>query len=67
MNIAIFTLTSELHDEQAVAAVTRDFLSSLAFEYDFCGADFSSYGTHDLDLVYVRDNSRFCRVYQFAR
>ena len=54
MNIAIFTLTSELHDEQAVAAVTRDFLSSLAFEYDFCGADFSSYGTHDLDLVYVR-------------
>ena len=54
MNIAIYTLTSELHDEAAVAAVTKEFLSSMTFDYDFCGADFTSFGTHDLDLIYVR-------------
>ena len=29
MTIAIYTLTSELHDEQAVGAVTQEFLNSL--------------------------------------
>ena len=32
MSIAIYTLTSELHDEQAVDAVTREFLNSLGIE-----------------------------------
>lgn len=53
-NIAIYTLTSELHDEAAVGAVTREFLGSLRMDYDFCGADYSTYGTHPLDLIYVR-------------
>lgn len=54
MDIAIYTLTSELHDEQAVSAVTRDFLGSLGIEYDFKGSDFADYGSHALDLLYVR-------------
>ena len=52
--IAIYTLTSELHDEQAVAAVTRQFLNSLHVDYDFPGSDYADYGTHTLDLIYVR-------------
>ena len=54
MDIAIYTLTSELHDEQAVSAVTRDFLGSLGFEYDFKGCDYADYGCHALDLIYMR-------------
>ena len=52
--IAIYTLTSPLHDEQAVAAVTQEFLDSLQIEYDFRGEDFSDFGSHTLDLIYVR-------------
>ena len=54
MNIAIYTLTSELHDEQAVNAMTRDFLGSLGIEYEFKGSDYAEYGCHALDLLYVR-------------
>jgi len=54
MSIAIYTLTSELHDESAVSSVTRDFLGSLNVSYDFRGNDYSDYGTHALDLIYVR-------------
>ena len=51
---AIYTVTSPLHDEAAVAAVTREFLDSLNLEFVFKGADFSDYGQADLNLVYVR-------------
>ena len=54
MNIAVYTLTSELHDEQAVGAVTQEFLNSLDIAYDFKGSDYADYGTHSLDLIYVR-------------
>ena len=54
MNITIYTLTSELHDEEAVGAVTRDFLNSLDVNYEFKGSDYADYGTHSLDLIYVR-------------
>ena len=54
MKIAIYTLTSELHDEEAVRAVTRDFLNSLDVTYEFKGSDYADYGTHPLDLIYVR-------------
>ena len=54
MNIAIYTLTSTLHDPQAVDALTREFLSSLQVPYLLKGSDFSDYGTHDLNLIYVR-------------
>jgi len=52
--IAIYTLTSALHDENAVEASTREFLSGLDFEYQLKGADYSDYGSSDLNLIYVR-------------
>lgn len=58
MNIGLYTLTSPLHDQNAVNAVSQEFISAietkLGVEFDFCGPDFSSYGTHDLDVIYVR-------------
>lgn len=54
MDIAIYTLTSELHDEQAVNHVTDTFLSSLAIEYIFRGSDYADYGSHALNLIFVR-------------
>ena len=53
-HIAIYTLTSVLHDPQSVAALTEEFLSSLHISYDWKGDDFSDFGSHDLDLIYVR-------------
>ena len=54
METAVYTLTSELHDERAVSAATQEFLNSLEWKMDFRGADYSDYGTHTLDLIYVR-------------
>ena len=54
MSIAIYTLTSELHDEQAVKVMTNEFLGSLGITYDFPGNDYADYGRHALDLIYVR-------------
>lgn len=54
MDIAIYTLTSALHDEQLVAATTRDFLNSLHIDYMFKGNDWTDYGQHSLCLIYVR-------------
>jgi len=53
-SIAIYTLTSTLHNVQAIEADTQQFLSSLNLHYTFRGADFSDYGTHSLHLIYVR-------------
>ena len=62
--MAIFTLTSELHDEKAVASATWDFLKSLRQSsttewmgedpYLFMGNDYTEYGTHAIDIIYVR-------------
>ena len=52
--IAIYALTSALHDPQAVAALTEEFLSGLHISYDWRGDDFTDYGSHDLNLIYVR-------------
>ena len=53
-NVAIYTLTSELHDERSVNAVTQEFLKSLGIEYILKGSDYSDYGTCGLNLIYVR-------------
>ena len=53
-DIAIYTLTSGLHDEQAVGAVTKAFLDGLNVAYEFRGSDYADYGTHALDLIFVR-------------
>ena len=54
MTTAIYTLTSTLHDPQAVDALTREFLASINVPFVLKGADFSDYGTHDLNLIFVR-------------
>ena len=54
MNIAIYTLTSELHDERAVGAVTQEFLGSLQIEYTLKDNDYAGYGCDPLSLIYVR-------------
>ena len=54
MNIAIYTLTSELHDEKAVGTVTQEFLNSLQIAYTLKGNDYADYGSQDLSLIYVR-------------
>ena len=53
-DIAIYTLTSPLHDEKEINAATQAFLSSLGIEYDMKGDDFAEYGSHTLDLIYIR-------------
>ena len=54
MKIAIYTLTSELHDEVAVKAVTQEFLGGLGIEFSFKGSDYADYGCYTLSLIYVR-------------
>lgn len=54
-DISIFTLTSGLHDEDSVKTISDSFLRSvLPGGFDFRGADFASFGTHVLDLIFVR-------------
>ena len=54
--IAVYTITSGLHDEANVARLSDEFLAGVFPEgdYEFKGADFSDFGTHSLDLIYVR-------------
>lgn len=58
MNISLYTLTSPLHDENAVNAASAEFLNEiedrLGVHMTFHGPDFSSYGTGALDVIYVR-------------
>ena len=53
---AIYTITSGLHDEAAVSRLSDAFLAGVFPEggFTFKGADFSDFGTHTLDLIYVR-------------
>ena len=53
-DIAIYTLTSELHDAAAIAEATQQFLDSLHMPYVLRGTDYSDYGQHALNLLYVR-------------
>lgn len=54
MDIAIYTLTSELHDENAVGAVTQEFLGSLGIDYTLKGSDYADFGMSTLSVIYVR-------------
>ncbi len=53
-SIAIYPLTSVLHDPQSVTALTQEFLSSLELPFELKDNDFADYGSHDLDLIFVR-------------
>ena len=54
--ICVYTITSGLHDEASVSSLSDAFLAEVFPEgnYAFKGADFSDFGTHELDLIYVR-------------
>ena len=67
MDIAIYTLTSELHDEESVKKATEEFLSTLTADFVFCGNQYESYGSAFLSLIYVRTGGTegiFKRIYQ---
>ena len=53
----LFTLTSGLHSEVMPDASEERFIREIAAagaDFDFCGEDFSRYGSHDAELIYVR-------------
>ena len=54
--IAVYTITSSLHDENSVSRISDSFLKGIFPEGDFeyKGSDFRDFGTHALDLIYVR-------------
>ena len=53
---AVYTITSGLHDEASVSRMSDEFLRSLFPDgnYDFRGAHFYDFGSHSLDLIYIR-------------
>ena len=54
--IAIYAITSGLHDEQSVAKISDAFLRGIFPDggFDFRGDNFQDFGSHTLDLIYVR-------------
>ena len=54
--IAVYTITSGLHDEASVSKISDAFLKDVFPEgnFEYKGADFSDFGSHNLDLIYVR-------------
>lgn len=63
MTIGLYTLTSPLHDQQALDAASGEFLAAIEQELAaqntscdlaFKGPDFADFGTHDLNVIYVR-------------
>ena len=54
--INVYTITSGLHDEQAVKSLSDAFLQEVFPEgdYVFKGSRFADFGTGALDLIYVR-------------
>lgn len=54
MSIAVYTITSPLHDKQSIEQYTKEFFSRLKFDFDYKGEDFSTWGQADLDLIFVR-------------
>jgi len=53
-DIAVYSLTSELHNEDEVKAVSKEFLKELGFDFFFMGRNFEDYGKHQLNLIFVR-------------
>ncbi len=53
---AVYTITSGLHSESEVSRLSDAFLAGVFPEgdYEFKGANFYDFGSHTLDLIYVR-------------
>ena len=58
MPVTLYTLTSDLHSELTRTASQEPFIKSieaaLGERFDVKGGDFSTYGTHGCELIYVR-------------
>jgi len=58
MGTALFTLTSSLHRETAEDVSKEKFITDIEAvtgeKFLVCGNDFSSYGTHEREVIYVR-------------
>lgn len=58
MTVAIYTIASALHRELIPDAADEAFIQDIekecGFGFVFRGEDFSDFGTHDRDLIYVR-------------
>ncbi len=54
MSIAVYTITSPLHDKQSIETYTKEFFSRLKFDFDYKGEDSFTWGQADLDLIFVR-------------
>ena len=54
MDIAVYTLTSVLHDAKKVDASTKEFLESLHILEMLKDDDYSDFGSHVLNLIFVR-------------
>ena len=54
MDIAVYTLTSELHDAKSIEVSTKEFLESLHLMDALRGDDYTDFGSHALNLIYVR-------------
>jgi len=67
MTIAIYTLTSELHDEQAVGAVTQEFLNSLDIKYELKGGDLMRCFIEEGELMCNQAKPDLCRTQQVIR
>lgn len=53
----LFTLTSGLHSEVIPDVSEESFIREIVAAgtaFDYCGDDFSSYGSRDTELIYVR-------------
>lgn len=53
---AIYTITSSLHNENEVSRLSDQFLAGVFPDgnFEFRGSSFQDFGTHTLDLIYVR-------------
>ena len=54
--IAVYTITSGLHNESEVSRLSDQFLSGIFPDgnFEFRGSSFQDFGTHTLDIIYVR-------------
>ena len=56
-NTGLYTLTSGLHSEVIPDVSEESFIREIVAAgagFDFCGEDFSTYGSHEVELIYVR-------------
>jgi L-fucose isomerase-like protein len=53
-DIAVFTLTSPLHDPLSVVNETEHFLAELGIDYELRNDSYDEYGKYLLNLIYVR-------------